>query len=179
MNSNDVLDFWFEELQPTDWWKKSAELDTTIEKRFGELHQQARQGELFTWRDKPKSSLAEIIVLDQFSRNIFRDSAKSFAQDPQALTLSQLAIDKTFDQKLTQVERQFMYMPFMHSESTVIHEQAVKLYSALENGYGHEFELKHKVIIDRFGRYPHRNQVLNRESTEEEQEFLKQPGSSF
>lgn len=179
MNSNDVLNFWFNELQAADWWKKSAELDATIQKRFGELHQQAYQGELLTWRDEPKSSLAEIIVLDQFSRNIFRDSTKAFAQDPQALTLSQLAIAKGFDQKLEQAERQFLYMPFMHSEAAVIHEEAVKLYSALEDGYGHEFELKHKVIIDRFGRYPHRNKVLGRDSTQEEQEFLKQPGSSF
>ena len=179
MNSNDVLDFWFNQLQPADWWKKSTELDATIQKRFGELHRQASQGELFAWRNEPKSSLAEIIVLDQFSRNIFRDSAEAFAQDPQALTLSQHAIAKGFDQKLEQAERQFLYMPYMHSESVVIHEEAVKLYSALEDGYGHEFELKHKVIIDRFGRYPHRNQVLGRESTQEEQEFLKQPGSSF
>jgi uncharacterized protein (DUF924 family) len=179
MKPNDVLDFWFNELKPSDWWKKSESLDHTIEQRFAAVHQAASQGELFEWRVTAKGSLAEVIVLDQFSRNIYRDSAKAFAQDAQALTLSQKAIEQGLHKELGQAEQQFLYLPFMHSESRLIHEAAVKLYSQLEEGYGYDFELKHKVIIDRFGRYPHRNEVLGRQSTNEELEFLKQPGSSF
>jgi uncharacterized protein (DUF924 family) len=179
MKPSDVLDFWFNELKPSDWWKKSESLDRTIEQRFAAVHQAASQGELFGWRVTAKGSLAEVIVLDQFSRNIYRDSSKAFAQDAQALTLSQRAIEQGFHKQLGQAEQQFLYLPFMHSESKLIHQEAVKLYSQLEEGYGYDFELKHKVIIDRFGRYPHRNEVLGRKSTDQEQEFLKQPGSSF
>lgn len=179
MTSKDVLTFWFEELTPKDWWTKNDSLDQSIEERFAQLHRQASLGELFEWRKTAKGSLAEIIVLDQFSRNIYRDSAKAFAQDAQALTLAQVAIEKGYNQQLSQSEQQFLYLPFMHSESKKIHEEAVKLYAQLESDYGYDFELKHKEIIDRFGRYPHRNKALGRQSSPDELEFLQQPGSSF
>jgi uncharacterized protein (DUF924 family) len=118
-------------------------------------------------------------VLDQFSRNIYRDQPKSFAFDGMALVLSQQAIDNDDDKKLDQQKRLFMYMPYMHSESKVIHQQAVVLFQRLGLEGNLEFELKHKAIIDRFGRYPHRNTILGRQSTEQEIEFLQQPDSSF
>lgn len=179
MDYQAVIDFWFCELKPAQWWAKDVALDRDIRQRFLEIHEQARQCELFTWRDCPEGRLAEIIVLDQFSRNIFRDQAAAFACDAQALALAQEAIAAKSDAALSAVQRSFLYMPFMHSESLVIHEQAVKLFT--QNGIesNRVFELKHKAIIERFGRYPHRNAILGRESTEEELIFLRQPGSGF
>ena len=123
--------------------------------------------------------MAEIIVLDQFSRNIYRDSPLSFATDSLALVLAQEAIRVGADKKVSESMRSFFYMPFMHSESAVIHEEAVVLYEAYGNEGNLDFELRHKAIIDRFGRYPHRNEILGRDSTAEEVEFLSQPGSRF
>jgi len=175
----DVIRFWFDEIEPAKWWIKDIELDALIKRKFGALHTQAKAGELFQWRATAEGSLAEIIVLDQFSRNIFRDQAEAFASDSIALVLAQSAIDKGFDQALSKIQRSFMYLPFMHSESPRIHQEALKLYEALGNPNNLEFEIKHKTIIDRFGRYPHRNAILGRQSTQEELEFLQQPGSSF
>lgn len=179
MKPNDVLSFWFDELSPEDWWKKDDALDATIRKRFGGLHGRAAACELDSWRQTAERALAEIIVLDQFSRNIYRDSAQAFACDSLALALAQEAIVKGFDTKLQESRLAFLYMPFMHSESWVIHERAMELFKAPGLEHNLEFEIKHKEIIDRFGRYPHRNKLLGRVSTPEEKEFLKQPGSSF
>ncbi|MCG9580424.1 DUF924 domain-containing protein [Vibrio tubiashii] len=178
-NATDVLNFWFNELEPKDWFVSSSELDKTITSRFGDLLKSAAQSELFTWRDSPQGRLAEVIVLDQFSRNIYRNTPKAFAQDPLALALAQEAISLGLDQELETKQRSFLYMPFMHSESAIIHQQAVELFNVVGMENNHEFELKHKVIIDRFGRYPHRNDILGRASSPEEVEFLTQPGSSF
>ncbi|WP_199886147.1 DUF924 family protein [Pseudoalteromonas sp. T1lg23B] len=175
----DVLAFWFEEIEPKMWWQKSAEFDLLITHRFSALHTQASRSELFSWRTTPQGSLAEIIVLDQFSRNIYRNTPLAFASDPLALALAQTTIDKGFDQQLPSQQRSFIYLPFMHSESPLIHTEAVKLYEALGNKQNLNFELKHQAIINRFGRYPHRNSVLGRQSTKEEIDFLTQPGSSF
>jgi uncharacterized protein (DUF924 family) len=174
-----VLKFWFEEIEPKSWWVADPDFDRQIEDRFLTLLHKAAQGELFSWRKEPKGRLAEVIVLDQFSRNIYRNSPLAFAQDPMALVLAQEAIAVGADQALSPIERSFLYMPFMHSESKLIHEWAERLYR--ENGLqdSYKFELKHKAIIDRFGRYPHRNEVLGRSSSAEETEFLTQPGSSF
>ena len=174
-----VLDFWFAEIETSMWWRKDHDFDLSIQSRFGSLHQQAAQAELFSWRNTARGSLAEVLILDQFSRNIYRNKPRAFGCDALALALSQTAIDKNFDMELTQVERHFLYLPFMHSESALIHKEAVRLYTELGNAVNLDFELKHKVIIDRFGRYPHRNKVLGRESTTDEIEFLQQPGSSF
>ncbi|NOH79820.1 DUF924 domain-containing protein [Vibrio sp. RE86] len=179
VTAQDVLNFWFNELEPKDWFVSSESVDQTITERFSALLQSAAQCELVDWRDSAKGRLAEIIVLDQFSRNIYRNTAGAFSQDPLALALSQEAIALGKDKELSSTEQGFLYMPFMHSESAAIHQHAVDLFNkpGLENNY--DFELKHKVIIDRFGRYPHRNEILGRESTPEEVEFLTQPGSSF
>ena len=123
--------------------------------------------------------MAEIIILDQFSRNIHRDTPLAFAYDPTALVLAQEAISLKADKQVAFEQRMFVYMPYMHSESALIHARAVELFSLPGAEYNYEFELKHKAIIDKFGRYPHRNKILNRESTAEEIEFLHQPNSSF
>ncbi len=175
----DVIDFWFNELEPKQWWQKDGDLDSMIQRRFGALHEQARVGELFTWRETALGSLAEVIVLDQFSRNIYRDTPDSFACDPMALVLAQCAISKNLDRQLSAIQCSFLYMPFMHSESKLIHTEAVKLYEALGIQNSLDFEYRHKAIIDRFGRYPHRNKILGRMSTEDEKEFLEQPNSGF
>ena len=175
----DVLDFWFNDIEPKQWFQKDIDFDKRIKDRFGVLHQQAIQGELSAWRDSPKGALAEIIVLDQFSRNIYRDQPESFAADPMALALAQVAIHNGFDKELSLSERSFLYMPFMHSESAVIHEEAVKLFRDLDIVNNLDFELKHKKIVDRFGRYPHRNAIIGRKSSAEELAFLSEPNSSF
>ncbi len=179
MNYKQVLDFWFDPENKEFWFSKSDEFDLELEEKFGHTLQQAMQCELWTWRETAEGRLAEIIVLDQFSRNLFRDHPASFAQDPLALSLAQEAVRLGLDQQLAPDQRCFMYMPFMHSESKIIHAQALQLFEALGNPMNLDFELKHKTIIDRFGRYPHRNQILERESTPEEVEFLTQPNSSF
>jgi uncharacterized protein (DUF924 family) len=179
MNYQDVLNFWFEELEPKQWWVKDDAFDQLIKTRFGQVLQEAALGECWQWRNCASGRLAEVIVLDQFSRNIYRNKPQSFAQDALALVLAQEAVRAGADQVLSIQEKCFLYMPYMHSESLVIHDQAVLLFDqpGLENNYG--FELKHKVIIERFGRYPHRNAILGRKSTPEEKEFLLQPGSGF
>jgi len=175
-----VLDFWFKEIEPQAWWVKDNEFDQLIKARFLHTHQAACQGELFSWRHCAQGRLAEIIVLDQFSRNLFRDQPECFAADGIALVLAQEAIQDGTSEQLTIPERTFLYMPFMHSESLLIHEQAVSLFSQPEIPEENlDFELKHKAILERFGRYPHRNAILGRTSTAEEIAFLQQPGSSF
>ncbi|SBS33695.1 hypothetical protein MAQ5080_02651 [Marinomonas aquimarina] len=174
-----VLDFWFIEIEPAQWWQKDVAFDRDIERRFAVLHEQAKAGELYDWRATAHGSLAEIIVLDQFSRNIYRDQPEAFACDPLALALAQFAIEKGMDKSLSQTERSFLYMPFMHSESKRIHSQALRLFEDLGNANNLDFERQHKAIIDRFGRYPHRNDILGRESSAEERAFLEQPNSSF
>ena len=174
-----VLQFWFEEIFPKQWWEKSASFDALVKARFGVLLTAAQRCELFAWRATPEGRLAEIIVLDQFARNIHRDQAAAFASDPLALALAQVAVDVHADGALPLEQRAFLYMPFMHSESRLIHALAVALFSAPGMDFNLQFELRHQAIIERFGRYPHRNAVLGRLSTPDEIEFLKTPGSSF
>ncbi|MBS97307.1 MAG: hypothetical protein CMI01_01335 [Oceanospirillaceae bacterium] len=174
-----VLEFWFDELTPAQWWKKDEALDQLITDRFGGLFEKARKSELFGWRRVADGRLAEIIMLDQFSRHIHRDTPDAFAQDDMALVLAQEAVSAAADIALTPKQRTFLYMPYMHSESALIHQVAEKLFRSTGQTDALEYELRHKAIIDCFGRYPHRNEILGRESTQEEIEFLKQPGSSF
>jgi len=175
----DVLKFWFEEIRPIQWWKADPDFDALLTSRFQTLLIQAAQGELSEWRAQPKGRLAEIIVLDQFSRNIHRGTPGAFSQDAMALALSQEAVAAGAVQHLGSDERVFLLMPFMHSESKVVHVQAETLFREHAPPGNYDYELKHKAIIDRFGRYPHRNAILGRTSTPEELEFLTQPGSSF
>ena len=174
-----VLQFWFQESSPAQWWKVDAEFDRLIAERFSDLHGRATRSELYEWRAEPRGRLAEIIVLDQFSRNMHRDSALAYANDTLALALAQEAVAAKADRTLSPEERVFLYMPYMHSESRVIHEVAERLFKQCGPQSNYDFELRHKKIVDRFGRYPHRNAILGRQSTEEELAFLAQPGSSF
>jgi uncharacterized protein (DUF924 family) len=175
----EILGFWFEEIEPSQWWKKDEDFDRSLIRRFSDIHARAARCELFEWRAIPQGRLAEIIVLDQFSRNMFRDTPLAFANDPLALALAQEAVAARADQALGPAQRSFLYMPYMHSESLKIHEVAVELFRRNGIQGNLDFEMKHKNIIERFGRYPHRNGILGRASTEEEIEFLKQPGSGF
>ena len=179
MTCDDILNFWFKEIEQSAWWNKDENFDQMIIDRFTYIHNKAIQGELFEWRLTPKGSLAEVIILDQFSRNMFRDTARAFAYDGMALVLSQEAITAEFDRELSNIENSFLFMPFMHSESVTMHELAVALFTKNGNKNNLDYELKHKAIIDRFGRYPHRNEILGRESTADEIAFLKEPESSF
>lgn len=175
----DILNFWFEELEPAQWWKKDQAFDAMVAHRFGTLHSQAARCELYSWRQTARGRLAEIIVLDQFSRNMFRDTPQAFSADPLALALAQEAVAAGADALLTPIQRSFLYMPYMHSESRLIHDQAVDLYTRNGLEENLKFEIRHREIIERFGRYPHRNAILGRPSSADELSFLQQPGSSF
>ena len=174
-----ILDFWFKEITPAQMWKVDPAFDRLIADRFGDIHEQATRAELFAWRATPHGRLAEIIALDQFSRNIHRGTRRAFEADPLALALAQEAVSNKADSELTPSERVFLYMPYMHSESKRIHTVAEPLFKAKTPEGNYNFELRHKAIIDRFGRYPHRNAILGRASTTEELVFLTEPGSSF
>jgi len=179
MNYQEILDFWFNPEHQSLWFSKSYTFDQKIRQNFSKVHAQAVQAELWSWRKTADGRLAEIIVLDQFSRNLYRDQPLAFAQDGLALALAQEAISLNLDAQLNPEQRSFLYMPFMHSESKMMHEFALKLFQRLGNPVNLDYEKRHKKIIERFGRYPHRNKILGRESTPEELEFLDQPGSSF
>lgn len=179
ITSENVIAFWFQEIDSKMWFRKDEKFDAQLREKFSALHQSAAACELWAWRTTPLGRLSEIIVLDQFSRNIFRNTKESFEQDALALVLAQEAVSLGIDKSLAVQEKSFLYMPFMHSESAFIHAEAVKLFSAAGLEGGLEFELRHKAIIDRFGRYPHRNAILGRASTSEELKFLNEAGSSF
>ena len=179
MQYADVLDFWFDELSDKQHFTKDAALDENIRTRFGLTLEAAARCELFAWRATAQGALAEIIVLDQFSRNVYRGTPRAFAQDALALALAQQLVASGEHMSLLVPQRRFVYMPYMHSESLLIHAQAVVLFTqpGLEDNL--DFELRHRAIIERFGRYPHRNAILKRASTAQEIAFLAEPGSSF
>jgi uncharacterized protein (DUF924 family) len=174
MTPIDVLNFWFEETKPEQHFKKDAAFDTQIKQRFLATYWAAVRGELSDWRATPEGRLAEIIILDQFSRNMFRNDPQAFAHDPLALALAQEAVRSGDDMKLAMPMRRYLYLPFEHSESRKVHADAAKLFESLGDEESLKYELLHKEIIDRFGRYPHRNAILGRASTDEEQAFLKE-----
>ncbi len=179
MQSLEIIEFWFTEIEPKQWWIKDPEFDSMIIDRFSKVYEKAVRCELVAWRETAAGRLAEVIVLDQFSRNMFRDSAQAFAYDSLALMLAQEAVSQGADKELSDKQRPFLYLPFMHSESLAIHDAALQLYKDSGSEGELKFEIKHRNIIERFGRYPHRNAILGRSSTPEEIEFLAQPGSSF
>jgi uncharacterized protein (DUF924 family) len=179
MNSKQILKFWFHPDTIPFQFAQNDGFDQLIHQQYSDIHRQASQCELWHWRETAEGRLAEIIILDQFSRNLYRNSARAFAQDALALSLAQEAIQLKLDQTLPPEQRAFLYMPFMHSESKLIHQHALTLFTDLANANSLEFEIRHKAIIDRFGHYPHRNDVLGRVSTAEELEFLTQPNSRF
>lgn len=175
----DVLAFWFDELAPEQRFAKDDVVDATIRRRFGDLHARLSQHVPEAWVANPQALLAAVIVLDQFSRNLYRDDPRAFANDAVALDLARRAIGRDDDRRMDPVERQFLYMPFMHSEEVDDQERCVALMHATGNAEAVDFAERHKAIIDRFGRFPHRNEALGRTTTAEEAQFLEQPGSSF
>lgn len=179
MTPESILHFWFEELSAPQHFAKDAALDAAIARRFGATLQAAASGELSGWRQSARGRLAEIVVLDQFSRNVYRDTPRAFAQDGMALVLAQELVAQGLDQRLPAVQRAFAYLPYMHSESLLVQQESLRLYVALGAPDNLDFARRHEAIIARFGRYPHRNAALGRASTPEEQAFLQQPGSAF
>jgi len=199
-SQEDILNYWFGELKESEapssdyykiWFAKRIEIDQYIKTTFEEDLELAVGGKLKSWENTPRGTLALIILLDQFSRNIYRGTAKAFSQDSLALDVCLRGIEKGFDKRLHPVERLFLYMPLEHSEDLEIQKKSVEYFSVLEKTFTSTPSLvsiisefknyaeKHYVIIERFGRFPHRNEVLGRESTPQEIEFLKQPGSLF
>jgi uncharacterized protein (DUF924 family) len=179
MGPSAVLDFWFGELKPAQWFKADAALDAQIATRFRAVYDALRAGVADHWRAGAREILAAVIVLDQFPRNMFRGTPQMFATDGQALALTFEAIERELDRQLSTVERQFLYMPMQHSEDRAVQARSVQVFAALGDAGVLDYARRHQAIVDRFGRFPHRNAILGRASTDEEIEFLKQPGSSF
>jgi|TARA_R100000501_G_scaffold13654_3_gene24919 uncharacterized protein (DUF924 family) len=172
----DILTFWFDETPSELHFKQDDELDRRIRDRFGAVHEDLSNHIPDAWLATHDGLLAAIIVLDQFSRNLHRGSARAFAQDQDALHLAQLAIERGWDQDYSEEERQFLYMPFMHGENMDAQDRAVELFTALRGEERPEYALGHRDIIERFGRFPNRNAALGRETTPEEQSFLDEGG---
>ena len=178
MTPDEVLRFWYEEAGPDAWYAQNPAFDAEVRNRFTATYEAAAEGELVDWRRDASGRLAEIVVLDQFPRNMFRNSSRSFLADPVALVLAQEAVRRGAHEALG-VRKPGLLMPYMHSESAPVHVEAERLFRETGEDGHLGYELKHKAIIDRFGRYPHRNDILGRQSTPEEVAFLKEPGSSF
>lgn len=186
--ATEVIHFWFGsppgEAPREAWFKKSDTFDAEIRARFGPQVEQALAGGLREWDVTPQGALARILLLDQFTRNIFRNTPKSFAGDPQALAAAQHLVARGDDRWLSGVMRWFAYLPFEHSEDLAVQAHSLRLYARLSADHpkladAEVWAKKHEVIVARFGRYPHRNAILGRESTAEEVAFLKEPGSAF
>lgn len=174
-----VLDFWLLQIGPYKWFSRDDALDEQIRNKFAASHKKAVAGALKSWRAAPQGCLGEIIVLDQFSRNLYRDNPRAFASDGQAREILELALARGFDSGMNNDEKRFLYMPLQHSENAADQTRSVELFRTLEDDKMFEYTLRHQEIIDRFGRFPHRNAVLGRNSTAEEIAFLKEPNSSF
>ncbi len=175
----EVLDFWFGELGREDWYAKSPALDDSVRSRFSALYERVVAEPPDPETGSARTLLAAVIVLDQFPRNMFRDTAKAFAADSLALALAKATTGRGLDRELDPSQRHCLYLPFQHSEIAADQDRACALYEELGDAEGLDFARRHKAIIDRFGRFPHRNAQLGRRSTPEEAAFLEQPGSGF
>ncbi len=170
--ARDVIKFWFEDHDKEDWFGGKPEFDAALAEAFADTHGPVAKGEAWSWRATTDGRLAEIIVLDQFSRQLHRGRPEAFAQDRMALALAQEFVLRGLDQDLPADRRMFVYLPYMHSESLVIHEEAMRLYTALGDEDALDYERKHQAAIARFGRYPMRNAALGRTSTPEEAAYI-------
>ncbi|MBE7523972.1 MAG: DUF924 domain-containing protein [Burkholderiales bacterium] len=184
--ASDIHAFWFgapPHAARAEWFRKDPAFDARIRTRFGPAIDAALAGEFREWSATPRGALARILLLDQFTRNVFRDTPRAFAGDPLALELAGAAVDAGFDRELDRFERAFLYLPFEHSEDPSDQERSLELFGRLAAETGDrsplEWAEKHAVIVRRFGRFPHRNAILGRASTPEEVAFLQQPGSGF
>ena len=174
MQPDDVIDFWFVEHGLEDWYANDPEFDARCAARLGDVHEKAIRSELWTWRETARGRLAEIILLDQLSRQFNRDSARAFASDTMALALAQEIVSRGLDAELSVDERLFAYTPYQHSESAVIQDESVRLFKALGHDDYLTYALEHHDIIARFGRFPLRNAALGRPSTPEELAYMKE-----
>ena len=177
--AQDVLHFWFDQSKPEQWYKKDPAFDGKIRSHFEDTIAAALSARLDSWADKLDTCLALILVLDQFTRNVYRDTPKAFIGDEIALAFSLRCVDRGFLSHGNAAWRQFMLMPMMHSEDVGIQERSIPLFEQHTNPLTLEYAIKHRDIIARFGRFPHRNAILRRPSSEEELAFLKEPGSFF
>ncbi len=177
----EILKFWFEETAPQQWFQKNESFDTEITERFHITYDMARKDLCADWTRDADGVLALCLVLDQFPRNMFRGSPKSYESDSKIVLIVKEALHKGFDQVLTPVKRRFIYMPFMHSEDLNEQKRSVSLFEAMKDDdpLSYEYALKHMDVIEKFGRFPHRNDVLGRESSEEEMDYLALPGAGF
>lgn len=173
----EVLGFWFDE-HAKDWFVKNAAFDAAIRERFLPVYEDAVAGRIAHWAEEPRSALALVIVLDQFPRNMFRGTARAFATDPDARAIARRILGRGWDKGMTQAERLFAYLPFEHSESLEDQDLSCELMKDFD-AEQLRYAIRHREIIERFGRFPHRNAILGRQSTPAEIEFLKQPGSGF
>jgi uncharacterized protein (DUF924 family) len=187
---NEVLDFWFGRSNSPEfgkvqkkWFEKDLAFDEEVRSRFLAQYELAASGQLDSWQESPENCLALIILLDQFPRNMFRGTPQAFATDSKALAAAQHAVKNNFDRQLLPLQRWFIYLPFEHSENLEHQQKSVELFSNLQGEPDSEsvinYAIRHLEVIERFGRFPHRNEILGRETTPEEAEFLKQPGSGF
>jgi len=175
--AEEILTFWFSDEVEAAWFKRNEAVDREIEEHFAQAYESARLGEMNHWRNTTKEALALTIVLDQFPRNLFRGSPRSFESDHLALANAKYALEQGYEKQLSKKERPFFYLPFMHSEDVKDQRRCITLYEELGNDLALDFAKQHADIINRFGRFPHRNAVLGRETTTEEAEFLTEhPG---
>ena len=178
--AEEVLDFWFNQLTPEEWFRPTEGLDEAIASRFGELHERfAHHGVPDPWRDTARGRLAAVIVLDQFPRNMHRGKAAAFATDAAALALAEETVDGGFASMLDTVERKFLYLPFEHAEDLAQQEKGVLLFATLDDEESLRYAREHRDVIARYGRFPHRNRMLGRVSTAEEEAYLARPGAGF
>jgi uncharacterized protein (DUF924 family) len=176
----DVLGFWFSHEAKSKWFVKDADFDREIRIRFEEAWRQGLDGAFDSWAEQPEGALALIVLLDQFPRNMFRGDPRSFASDDKALQIAEAAIAQGLDQKIGGEYRRFFYLPFEHAEDLARQQKCVAYFEAMpDDAEGLDYARRHLAIIERFGRFPHRNEVLGRATTAEEEAFLREPGSSF
>lgn len=178
-NAEEVLGFWFEGLMPEQWFAKSDELDREIGARFEALRVAVLARGAEGWRDDPRTLLAAVILLDQFSRNVHRGTPQAFAADPLAQDLARLAVERGWDTGMTPEQRQFLYLPFEHAEDRALQAVSLRCYEALGQEEALDYARQHAEVIARYGRFPSRNAALGRESTPEEAEYLSRPGAGW
>ncbi|HEU4838600.1 MAG TPA: DUF924 family protein [Micavibrio sp.] len=176
-----ILNFWFEETQPPQWFQVNPEFDRTIKNRFEDSYEKGAMGIYDDWKMDPDECLALCLLLDQFPRNMYRGTAKAFATDGKALVAAKFALSKGFDQVLAPIKRRFLYLPFEHSENLNDQRKCVELFEKMkkDDPLGYDYAMRHLKVIEKYGRFPHRNKILSRMNTPEEEEYLAQAGAGF
>lgn len=179
--TQDILDFWFEQTQPAQWFQVNPAFDEEIKIRFEDAYDKGSRGIFDDWKTDSDGCLALVLLLDQFPRNMYRGTAKAFATDGKALVIAKFALSKGFDQVLTPIKRRFLYLPFEHSENLNDQRKCVELFEKMikDDPLGYDYALRHLKVIEKYGRFPHRNRILSRMNTPEEEEYLAQAGAGF